>query len=94
MSVDDVLAVLSKEFPNLVFKTHLVTQGYGAYRARFSHWWELAIDVTPAGCMAVLTAGNTVIACSPNEQGKTLQEVLSLIRTEWDEIAFQMSSMQ
>ena len=92
-SIASTLDLLQKEFPNLEWKGyHRNIDEVHFFTAEFCGWWKLMVQVLPNGCMAILSIPKCCqTAGSPNEPGKTLEEVVSYIRNEWDKIAHAMS---
>jgi hypothetical protein len=91
-SIANTLDLLRQEFPNLEWKPYKGNkdQVHG-FTASFCDWWELTVEVQPMGCMARLRGGRSLIAVSPNEQDKSLEEVIAHVRNEWEKITHAMS---
>lgn len=91
-SIDKTLNLLNQEFPNLEWEPHPSNKDTAhAFTSKFCGWWEVRIEVFPVGSLGFIKGGNSMLAYTPNEGGKTLEEVVSQLRKEWDEIAHYLS---
>jgi|GEM_PF-6318909 hypothetical protein len=91
-SIANTLDLLRQEFPNLEWKGYKINKDHAhGFVAVFCGWWKLTVEVTSFGCMANLSGGHSIITGSPNEQGKSLEEVIAHVRNEWEKIAHAMS---
>lgn len=91
-SIDKTLKLLEQEFPNLKWKPHHLNKDTAhAFTSKFCGWWEVNIEVFPVGSVGFIKGGNSMIVYTPNEEGKTLEQVVSQLREDWDKIAYYLS---
>ncbi|HEY9298281.1 MAG TPA: hypothetical protein VIQ31_18375, partial [Phormidium sp.] len=76
-SMTETLTKLEKSFPNLKWEGWKHNKDhYHVFSSEFANQCKFLVEVLPVGCAGRLTIGRQEVLSSPNEVGKTLDEVV------------------